>query len=174
MSAIAWMVSAPRPPEAWPSDARRVCFLETAADEVPYTDMDLATNKSPDDVKRHRGGRPPNSTSEKKPRRAAGPKLSKADEMRLYRERSAAAIGVVYLPLEPGQKRRRRAHQDGRPVCKGEVIPYCGPRRAPGEMAYGQAARLIRQANDGELVDLDDLARAHATVADAREQAIVE
>lgn len=91
-----------------------------------------------------------------------------------------ARNGIVYLPLEPGQTRRRRAGPDGKPLKRagrgkgGYVLPpapvvYKGPARAPGEMTYGAAVRLIHRSKDGDLVDLEDLCRAHDVVRQARE-----
>lgn len=100
---------------------------------------------------------------------------------KLRLEEDAAARGETFLPLEPGQQRRRRVGPDGKPIKRTrrstrrsaaapmDAPKYVGPKRAPGEMTYGQAARLIHRANDGDLVDLEELAKAHDVVRQTRE-----
>lgn len=199
MSAIAWMLSPPTPPQEWPADACHHNGLYTADDDVPYSEADLAHGISPEAARKR--GPVLAQLEETKARLAQAaaalppPRVKdrKAETIRQreLREAAAAERGEFFLPLEPGQKRRRRAGPDGKPLKRGGAgkrggasyvrapqrlaalqagapIVYRGPQRAPGEMTYGQAARLVQRANDGELVDMHDLQRAHNTLEAAR------
>lgn len=111
---------------------------------------------------------------------APRPRQSQAKYVRKRMDAAAAARGEVYLPLEPGQKRRRRAGPDGKPLKRGsagyvrsaEPIAYNGPTRAPGEMTYAEARRIEERAERGERLDLEDIDRAMATLAKAREAGV--
>lgn len=111
--------------------------------------------------------------------KVAKPREGVDDARYLWRDKEAAQNGEFFLPLAPGQKRRRRAGPDGKPLKRsnGRYVRtpapapepvYRGPERADGEMTYGAASRLIRRSNDGELVDLEELRRALDTAAKAR------
>lgn len=198
MSAIAWMLNPPAPPQEWPAELCRFNGSAVANDEAPYTERDLELGRSPEDaahLARLRGEA--DRVAAAPAHLVAAAAMLSSPELRASQrkyskarlEKTAAHRGEQFAPLEPGQKRRRRIGPDGQPVKKkaakrrdsqrltalrtGEPIVYRGPQRAPGEMTYGQAARLIHRANDGDLVDLQDLERAHATIEKSRETAVV-
>lgn len=179
MSAIAWMVAPPTPPKEWPSSRVRTHSIVTAEDEGEYS-YQLTPRGRTAEREGYQAALARAAEVLTPPNRDRFPSEDPAVRRR-QREEEAAARGETFAPLEPGQKRRRRIRLDGTPARlkrgegqrlqaqrAAEPITYRGPVRAPGEMTYGQAARLIRRANDGELVDLQDLCRAHDVVREAR------
>lgn len=182
----------PRPAVDWPADKRRVNTIWTAADAIP--------------VDAHGIERNPSEMCELTARQLGVIKATEAvvrarvrdamtaDQRRHWRDKEAAERGEFFLPLQPGQKRRRRAGPDGQPLKRAgagvnsrvgyvrtftaEVAPAPPPAprvvRAPGEMTYGEAARTVERWKAGEAVELEDLARAQRTIDAAKARTLNE